>query len=212
MCIILQEFHLSRSGSKRPLQAVVRDPLGRPLYSWRFAHLPGGLSTHGVKTDYRAAWYAPSNYAFFDGDVEGLGLYFYCFSGSKSSPTDYNTNVAAVTGPGTALDQKVPAGKELPDDLIVFVEIKDSGVHWMEPGGDIDVRAVPASLTKGLDGEGLFVAFADGNVWFLKSDVPLEDLKLFFTIDGAAKSDRKVLLLPYVDRQSTPGLERSNGR
>lgn len=194
---------------ERQAEAVIRDPLGRPLYSWRFALLPG-LAGHGNKTDYDAAWYAPGNYAFVDSDLEDCGVVCYCFFRGKRFPAGFDTNVAAVTGPGTAFDVRRVRPADLPDDLIVFVEIKDSGVHWMEPGGDLDVRAVPSSITKGLKGQGLFVAFADGEVWFLTSNVPLENLKQFLTIDGAAKCDRKVLLLPYVDRQSTPRLERLN--
>ena len=79
-----------------------------------------------------------------------------------------------------------------------FVEIAGFDVHWAEPG-DLHVDEVPESITAGPDGRGLCVLFADGTVWFLNSEVPLENLKKFFTIEGAKQHDREELLAPYAD-------------
>jgi hypothetical protein len=79
---------------------------------------------------------------------------------------------------------------------ILLVEIAHSGIHWMAPG-DLSLDNIPESLVYGLDGDGFHVLFADGQIWFLSSDVPLEKVQKFFTIDGAKKHDREQTLGPY---------------
>jgi hypothetical protein len=54
------------------------------------------------------------------------------------------------------------------------------------------------------------VVFADGQVWFLSADIPLEDVRKFLTIDGAKKHDREQVLGPYAlsrSRWYPPGTE-----
>jgi hypothetical protein len=80
--------------------------------------------------------------------------------------------------------------------VILFVEVAHSGVHWMEPG-DITLEGMADSIREGLDGDGFHVAFADGEVWFLSRDVPMANLRPFFTLDGARKHDREDILGPY---------------
>ncbi|MBN2024231.1 MAG: hypothetical protein JW809_15720 [Pirellulales bacterium] len=93
--------------------------------------------------------------------------------------------------------------EELPPDLIVLVETRNSGVHWMEPG-DLDVRTMPRTIDaadgKGISanfGDRVHVAFADGTVWALSTDVPFATVEKFLTIDSAKRHDRDVLLGPY---------------
>jgi hypothetical protein len=38
-------------------------------------------------------------------------------------------------------------------------------------------------------------------VWFLRHDVPLAELREFFTIDGAKRHDREQVLGPYAVRK-----------
>jgi hypothetical protein len=40
--------------------------------------------------------------------------------------------------------------------------------------------------------KGVYVGFADGAVWFLRRDMPLDGLERFFTINGAGGNDRDV--------------------
>jgi prepilin-type processing-associated H-X9-DG protein len=56
---------------------------------------------------------------------------------------------------------------------------------------------MPESLTGGVDGDGVHVLFADGSVWFLRAEVPAENLVRFFTIAGARQCDRESLLGPW---------------
>jgi hypothetical protein len=115
------------------------------------------------------------------------------------------TNVFAITGPGTAFDdeKKRIRMEDLPPELILLAEVRDSGVHWMAPG-DFDVRTMPAVCGdpqgKGISGTlpgGFFVAFADGEAWFLSNDTPFAELKKFFTIDECKKHSREKCLGPY---------------
>ena len=84
----------------------------------------------------------------------------------------------------------------LPPQLILVIETADSHVAWIQPG-DLGVRNVPATITLGLDGQGVHVGFADGEVWYLDQSIPLATLHDFFTIDGALGHDRERELLPF---------------
>jgi hypothetical protein len=79
---------------------------------------------------------------------------------------------------------------------ILLVEIAHSGIHWMAPG-DLSMDAIPESLVQGVEGDGFHVFFADGQVWFLSADVPLEEVKKFMTIDSAKNHDREQILGRY---------------
>lgn len=138
-----------------------------------------------------AKWNAPPNR--FLAETSPLS---YCIS--EYAQTHRRTNVVTVTGPGTvfAPSQQLSFA-DLPSDVILLVEIAHSGFHWMEPG-DLSPDKVPRNLTAGLFGRGVHVLFADGTVWFLRREVPLQDLKKFFTIRGAEQYDRHSVLEPYL--------------
>jgi prepilin-type processing-associated H-X9-DG protein len=108
-----------------------------------------------------------------------------------------HTNIVGITGPGTVFEE----GREyrlgqFDSDTIVAIEVAEFDVCWAEPG-DLHVDDVDESILAGPDGGGLNVLFADGSIWFLSSKVPLEDLKKFFTIEGAKAHDRDQVLAPY---------------
>lgn len=117
------------------------------------------------------------------------------------------TTIFAITGPGTAWgdgDSEPPHHLvELPNDVILFVEVRNSGVHWMQPG-DFDIRTMPRTLNAD-DGRGIssrfrggfHVGFADGEVWFISNDVGFDRLSQFFTIEGARQHDREAELGPF---------------
>ena len=74
----------------------------------------------------------------------------------------------------------------------------------MDPGGDLDVRtmshevgAADGQSIAGLDSEGFFVGFADGEVWMLRYSVPFERLEPFFLVEKAKRADRQAMLGPY---------------
>jgi prepilin-type processing-associated H-X9-DG protein len=171
--------------------AVRVDAAGHPLCSWRFQVVPY-VEAFMRGIDFDARWDDPANEWF-----ASLPLIIYCWLPNEELPRCLHTNVGAITGPGTAFDANRPRRlSEMDSDTVLAIEMADFDKHWMEPG-DLRVDEVPESIVKGVDGEGVHVLFADGSVWFLGADVPLEDLKKFFTIDGAKQYDRQEVLGPY---------------
>lgn len=188
--------------------SVHQDHAMRPLYSWRFSILPY-IESGGPRRDLDKSWYAPANSA-----ESGNKSFFYCLTGVTTSPACYDTNVVAITGEGTAFDGKPHTMEELPGDLILLITVAKSGIHWMEPG-DVDITDIPDSIAAGITGKGVHVAFADGNVWFLRRDVPIGDIKRFFTIEGAKTHDRQELLAPYhatAEHEELPSAATQNAR
>jgi len=177
------------------------DKSGNVLGSWRFA-ISGLLESNSPNADFDAPWNAPANQ-----DVVVYGAYWYCNEfcatedRSDQSSRSFETNVFGVTGPGTPFDEKTRRRlSDIDHDTILFLEVRDSGVHWAAPG-DLDIRTLPESITVGPDGKGIHVAFADRHVWYL-NDVPLDDLKKFLTVEGAKNHDRETVLGPYATWRS----------
>jgi len=169
-------------------QPVHRDRYGNPCYSWRYQVLPY-LEALPYPWHSDVPWYDPPNHIWID-----VPFAAYCLPGEPAPSQRTDTSVWAVTGPGTAFDDEQPRKlAELPPNLILLVEVRDSQTHWMEPG-DLDVDNVPEWLTQGISGDGFLVLFADGEIWFLERSVPLDNVKEFFTIERAARSDRAKLL------------------
>ncbi|MBN2295633.1 MAG: type II secretion system protein [Pirellulales bacterium] len=180
------------------------DSSGKAIHRWRFQLVPyfERLPTYPpaveVNWDPSVHWDDPMH--------SRLRKYpgFFCrFSGvDKTAPSE--TRTVAITGPGTAFeDGKTYKLEELPNDLIIIVETRNSGFHWMEPG-DLDIRTMPRTIDAA-DGRGIaanigdrfHVIFADGSVWQLSTDVPFEEIEKFLTIDGAKRYDRDEVLGDY---------------
>jgi Protein of unknown function (DUF1559) len=172
---------------KRLPPAVHRDDQGRPLSSWRFRIMP---YVHAIMfdVDFETTWDAPVNryIASTCGDYFGVGI-----GDPASAPR--NTKLMALTGPGTAFEEGTEHNlKDLPNDLILAIEVADSGVHWMEPG-DLHVSDITTETLQGLHGKGVLVLFVDEAVRYVPSSTPIDDFKLFLTIDGAKDHDREML-------------------
>ena len=174
---------------------ICTDELGRPLYSWRPKLLQCGPDGMWPRVDHRKSWCDPINHS-----IASTPVFLFCLSEDNDGPGRLDTNVFAVTGPGTAFDsERQWTIEDLDADTILLVEVANSGIHWMAPG-DLDIDHVPPSLTAGPDSKGFHVAFADCTVWFLRPDVPLDDLEKLFTVEGAKQFDREDLLSPYGGR------------
>ena len=169
-------------------EATYHNSQGTPCYSWRMA-----VTRYLESWDYdtESPWNVGANKALADGPN-----FTFCSSLNWSRKVTTDTTIYAVSGPGTAFDGKPHRLADLPGDLVLLIEIADSGTHWMAPG-DLDVRKIPNTITEGTSGKGVIVAFADGEVWFLHREVPINHLKQFLTIAGAQNSDREQLLRPY---------------
>jgi hypothetical protein len=188
--LILQALSNHHDTYRRLPASVHRDFSGRPLCSWRF-HIMVFLEQDVLGRFPQEYWLDPVNF-------ESVALPSCCFRSPRyDKPVDpHTTNFSFVTGPGTPFDGGWWSLDDLDPDTILVVEVVDFGYHWMEPG-DLKLDELSSLLTVGLDGKGLHVGFADEQVWFLDSSVPLEDLKPFFTVDGARQYDREEKLGPY---------------
>jgi len=141
--------------------------------------------------DYSQPWDSAANQYW-----SKLRVLPYCWNAEESADR-LETNVLALTGPGTAFDEEHSSlFKDIPGNTVLLLEVAHSGLHWAAPG-DIDCLKLADRLTAGFDGDGFHVGFADGQVWFLSADVPLSEVEKFFTIEGAQKNDREKILGPY---------------
>ena len=119
-----------------------------------------------------------------DGQPALLSL-LSCLRVHSGEPESLDTNVVLITGPGTAFDgEREYSLHEIDPDQILAIELADSGIPWAAPG-DISIEDVSPSILQGLDGDGVHVLFADAEVGFIPVDTPFEDLKKFFTVEGA---------------------------
>lgn len=178
------------------------DAAGAPLYSWRVEIVPYLESWHGT-WDPSQPWDAQAN-----GQLGELSS-FYAFdaTGAEGQSQPFpETNLLAITGPGTAFGDvggRPVAVKDVPPATILAVEVRSSGIPWPAPG-DFDVRTMPRTVCapngRGISSRnagGFHVIFADGWVWELSDKVPFETVAKFFTTSDAAKHDREPLLGPF---------------
>ena len=172
-------FHNFHDSNKHFPLAVHTDDSGRPLSSWRFRLLVF-IEAMMLDWDYGASWTDPANRW-----LVSAPHHTYCFSERGDSAERLHTNVVAISGPGTAFERdRASLFGDLTSDLIMVIEIADSGIHWAEPG-DLHIDDVPESITSGIDGNGVCMLFVDGTVFCLSHDVPFKDLEKFFTVEGA---------------------------
>jgi hypothetical protein len=196
--------------------AQIRNAKGEPLYSWRFALLtmviPAFSGYYGQVTAPDEPWNAAANERFTHPP----------FPEEMAGPHDLidptrpgcRARFAAITGPGTAFDDNEPTGLESPNtsksvrivagQIILFVEVRNCPKHYMEPGGDLDVRTMDHTVGKGTGNDpsgvypdGFWVGFADGEAWYLSHDTPFDTLSHFFTLDSASRHNREIELAKY---------------
>jgi uncharacterized protein DUF1559 len=184
----LHNFH---DTYKRFPPAVRRDELGRPLSSWRFQILPF-LEAIMVDVQFGERWDDPVNRWLMDRWNTS-----FCLYRNRDSADAGKTNVVAITGPGTAFEEgRICGHGDTNPNTILAVEVAAFDAYWMEPG-DLHIDRIPDNLTAGPEGDGFHVLFADGSVWFLKPEAPLDDVKKFFTLKGSKQYDRDDVLGPY---------------
>ena len=184
---------------------------GRPLCSWRAEVAALAGSRGHAPWDISQPWDSPANRPMTDlaawYGYDGMATQTWSPRYVVSRGTSQRTNMLAITGPGTAFGSDGQTPRRLDDldpDTILLVEVRDSGIHWMEPG-DFDIRTMPHGIDAA-EGRrpssrhrgGFHVLFADGQVWQIAGHVPFAALKKFFTAAGAAKHDRQRELAPHV--------------
>jgi hypothetical protein len=168
---------------------AVLDSQGKPLRSWRVPLLASWALPPGL--DVSLPWNAPSNLAYSSSLVRGFGCLI--ISGKRSE----ETSLFAITGPDTGFDTSREVRiSDLDGELILIMEVVNSGVHWMQPG-DYDVQQLTAcegtlrDCLKSTIRDRVHVLFADGEVWAISDRAPMSRVKPFLTITGAGSHSRE---------------------
>jgi len=196
------------TGSLPP--AILRSSDGEPIHSWRFlvCRLYLGdriqVSFYGqdASAAYDSAWDSPGNARYFTGPHRDYPE----SPNSFIADSDQHTRFVAITGPGTAFDERRSIRlQDLDGDTILVLECATPCWHWMRPGGDLriadigDSGKVSEALGPFDDGDFL-VGFADGEAWTLSQDMPLRTLKEFMLVESAKSVDRDDMLSRYCIR------------
>ena len=186
--------------------AVLRGKDELPLASWRLK-LIGLITSPPTDYDLTMKWDSSCNKPLARSDC-----WAYCFTANSSGNT-VETNVFAITGIGTAFDPtRAVHSSEVCDDAILAMDIADSGVHWMQPG-DFDVSQLPESncklgeCVKAVIPNRHYVLFADGEIWCISGETPIERIAPFFGLTSALGHTRINELEEYcLEKWTTQGL------
>ncbi len=180
IALALESYHRAR-GCYPP--AYVADAQGKPLVSWRVLLLPymeQGPLYEQWKQHRDEPWDGPHNKKLSQTALEFL----HC-------PTDpgpvTDTSYVAVVGPGTIWPGVTPVSKSQITDgvanTILLVEVKNSGINWMEPR-DLAFTA-PTGIGVSSNHPGCaVVVFADGHLSTLDVTISDAQLKALLTIAG----------------------------
>ncbi len=162
--------------------SVVRDDNGKPLYSGRVLLLPfmeqKALYDAFDKTQ---AWDSPANMPISQTDL----MVFIDPSASKRTPGQ--TDFLFVVGKGTILEPP-PTGSSLASitdgtsNTMCMVEVKNSGLHWAEPG-DLDISQ-PMSLPAGNHLNVNLALFYDGHTAAITKNTPPQLIRDLATCAG----------------------------
>jgi len=172
--------------------AYVADANGKPMHSWRVLLLPFVEEQQLYKEyDFAEPWDGPNNRRLHDRIVS----LYVCPSdpGWKSGRTGY---VAVVGGTTMWPGAEAVTRQQCPDGLsntVLLVEVKNSGIHWMEPR-DLDLTTMPlkvngnGGISSGHD-MGANVLYADSRVGFVPDTASPRELRALLTRNGSEKVD-----------------------
>ena len=174
--------------------AYIADENGRPMHSWRVLILPY-VEMGPLFDRYRfdEPWNGPNNrkLAEFPWDLH------ICPSNPGQPAT--TTSYLAIVGPDTvwpgATSVRLDDVTDGPENTILLVEVKDSGIHWMEPRDLHVLQMAPTINPKAGQGisslhqGGANVGFADGDIRFLSETISPDELRALLTIGGREPVD-----------------------
>jgi hypothetical protein len=170
--------------------AYIADENGRPMHSWRVLILPYLEKSLVLYGQYRfdEPWDGPNNRKL----AKIRMRVFNCPSDHEEAST--MTSYVVVVGPDTAWPGSEPT--KLDDfadgssNTILVVEVKNSGIHWMEPRDLHVVQMAPGVNPKAGQGVssnhpgGANVLMVEGGARFLREDVAPDIFQALLTIDG----------------------------
>jgi hypothetical protein len=173
--------------------AYIADENGKPMHSWRVLILPY-IERQDLYEKYRfdEPWDGPNNSQLHNHRV-------HLFECPSDDHTMNNTSYIAVTGAKTIWpNEKTTKFSDVKDGLgntILLVEVRDSGIHWMEPR-DLDITQMPMAINsdKGLSISSSHetlafanVMFADGKPRRIPNTASTKALRAALTISGGEK-------------------------
>jgi hypothetical protein len=174
--------------------AYTTDSNGNRLHSWRVLLLPHIGDAKGYK-DIRLdePWDSPHNREAIRKTAPAKDpIYWYhcCEAPNPESETSYVMVVGANTISDGPHGVRIADIKDGTSNTIMFVEIKNSGIHWAEPR-DLDFATMSFRINdpngKGVSGHhpGMAgVGLANGGLRFLDNDTDPKVLKALLTING----------------------------
>jgi len=171
--------------------------------SWRFALLPFLESIRANTFD--SSWK--------NGPYAEISHPTYCLTQHQNREGFYTTNCVAIVGPGSLAGSTVSTYEE---DAVLVVAVGDTEIPWGMSGDlRLDAQGNLIDVWPGpTHDEWIGVLFGDGRAWLLDKSVPLEKLKLFFTVAEARKHRADEILGPYRIRgrsfSSVPGAENGS--
>lgn len=186
IALALHSYHDANGAFPPP---VIKDPSGKPLYSWRVAILPYlGEDMLYRQFNLNEPWDSPTNLAA----AQRMPMVFQSPGHSGSfGMTDY----VAFVGPETLFDPNQTKGAQLAtvidgtSNTILVTEIKGSSINWAEPR-DLEfarttwvINSAPNDIGSG-NSAGCNVAFGDGSVKFLKKEISPATLRAMVTKSG----------------------------
>jgi len=175
--------------------AYIADESGDPMHSWRVLLLPF-LDRNDIykKYDFDEPWDGPNNSKLHNLVVE----YYKCpRDGPHAKDTD--TSYVVVVGPNTMFPGAESVRfKDFTDDTsttIMAVEVKNSGIHWMEPRDLHVVQMAPTanpSAGQGISGNhgGARAVMADGTFTRIIGELHTpEQIEALLTPNGGEEVD-----------------------
>jgi prepilin-type processing-associated H-X9-DG protein len=188
--------------------SCVADKNGKPMHSWRVLILPY-LKQDDLyhEYDFSEPWNGPHNSRL----MEKCPAVFHCPQAGHQDPSAAGyvapdpsaTNYVAVVGDATLWpESKSVRFQDIRDGVsntIMFVEVADSDINWMEPRDlNFDRAIVGVNVDKrhgisGYHNGGAYFAFVDGSVKDLPDKMSLAMLRALLTIAGGEAIDQETL-------------------
>jgi len=170
--------------------AYIPDAKGKPMHSWRVLILPFLERGEGIyqKYSFKEPWNGPNNRKL----VNEWPAKFYQCPVADSEPG--NTNYLVVVGAGTAWpgakSVQMKDIRDTPEKTLLFVEVADSGINWMEPR-DLSFDHMSFHVNGGVSNSissyhrgGAMVIFADGGAMIMTNTIRPEMIRAMLTIAG----------------------------